>query len=103
MVTVARVPDGVDGTELLRHLRDHHGVTLAPGQGGLKGKIFRIGHLGHFNELMLCGTLSGVEMGLELAGIPHRKGGAQAAIDFLAQSASGKSAERLTLAARAAS
>src|SRR5262249_34173402 len=41
VVTVARVPDGVDGTELLRHLRDRHGVTLAPGQGGLKGKIFR--------------------------------------------------------------
>jgi alanine-glyoxylate transaminase/serine-glyoxylate transaminase/serine-pyruvate transaminase len=45
--------------------------------------VFRIGHLGDFNDLTLAGTLSGVEMGLELAGIPSRKGGISAALDFL--------------------
>jgi alanine-glyoxylate transaminase/serine-glyoxylate transaminase/serine-pyruvate transaminase len=49
----------------------------------LRGKIFRIGHLGHFNDLMLCGTLAGVEMGLHRAGIPHRAGGVAAAVAFL--------------------
>ena len=47
-------------------------------------KVFRIGHLGSFNDLMLMGTLCGVEMGLSLAGVPHRKGGVQAAMDYLA-------------------
>ena len=49
----------------------------------MRGKIFRIGHLGHFNDLMLCGTLCGVEMGLHRAGIPHQKGGVAAALDYL--------------------
>ncbi len=57
------------------------------GLGKVAGKIFRIGHLGHFNDLMLAGTLCGVEMGLALARVPHRKGGAQAAIDYLAETA----------------
>jgi alanine-glyoxylate transaminase/serine-glyoxylate transaminase/serine-pyruvate transaminase len=52
--------------------------------GKLAGRVFRIGHLGHFNDLMLAGTLSGVEMGLALAGVPHQKGGTQAALDDLA-------------------
>jgi alanine-glyoxylate transaminase/serine-glyoxylate transaminase/serine-pyruvate transaminase len=47
--------------------------------------VFRIGHLGDFNELSLMGTLSGVEMGLAIAGVPHNKGGTQSALDFLAQ------------------
>ncbi len=55
----------------------------APGLGKMRGKIFRIGHLGHFNDLMLCGTLCGVEMGLHRAGIPHKKGGVAAALDYL--------------------
>ena len=57
----------------------------APLTGGCQcGAVrFRIGHLGYFNDLMLCGTLAGVEMGLAVAGVPHRKGGAQAAIDYL--------------------
>ncbi len=58
-------------------------MSLGTGLGKLKGKIFRIGHLGDFNDLMLCGTLAGVEMGLELAKIPHQKGGVQAAMDYL--------------------
>jgi alanine-glyoxylate transaminase/serine-glyoxylate transaminase/serine-pyruvate transaminase len=57
---------------------------LGAGLGKLAGKVFRIGHLGDFNELMLAGTLAGVEMGLAVAGIPHRKGGINAALDYLA-------------------
>ena len=49
----------------------------------VKGKVFRIGHIGHFNDLMLMGTLAGVEMGLDLAKIPHRSGGVLAAMDVL--------------------
>src|SRR4051812_19907544 len=64
VVTVARVPDGVDGNELLRHLRDKHGVTLAPGQGGLKGKIFRIGHIGWFDVFDIAAALAAVELSL---------------------------------------
>ena len=53
----------------------------------LKGKVFRIGHLGDFNDLTLAGTLAGVEMGLELAGVPHKKGGVLAAMEYLASEA----------------
>ncbi len=49
----------------------------------VKGKLFRIGHIGHFNDLMLMGTLSGVEMGLDLAKAPHRSGGVLAAMEVL--------------------
>jgi alanine-glyoxylate transaminase/serine-glyoxylate transaminase/serine-pyruvate transaminase len=60
-------------------------MSLGNGLGRLAGRAFRIGHLGDFNELMLAGTLSGVEMGLAAAGIPHSKGGVQAALDFLSE------------------
>jgi len=60
-------------------------MSLGQGLGKVSGKVFRIGHLGYFNELMLCGTLAGVEMGLKLAGIPHRAGGVDAAMAYLAQ------------------
>jgi len=53
----------------------------------VKGTVFRIGHIGDFNELMMAGTLSGVEMGLSLAGVPHTKGGVNAALEFLADTA----------------
>ena len=58
-------------------------MSLGTGLGKVKGKVFRIGHLGDFNELSLAGTLSGVEMGLRLAKIPHRQGGVNAALEFL--------------------
>src|SRR4051794_28297848 len=64
VVTAARVPDGIDGTALLRHLRDRHGVTLAPGQGDLKGKIFRIGHIGWFDVFDITVALAAVELSL---------------------------------------
>ena len=59
-------------------------MSLGTGLSKLAGRVFRIGHLGHFNDLTLMGTLAGVEMGLELAGVPHRKGGVLAAMDVLA-------------------
>jgi alanine-glyoxylate transaminase/serine-glyoxylate transaminase/serine-pyruvate transaminase len=60
-------------------------MSLGTGLGKLKGKIFRIGHLGHFNDLMLCGTLCGVEMGLARAGIPHKAAGVAAALAYLGE------------------
>ena len=58
-------------------------MSLGNGLGKVADKVFRIGHLGDFNDLMLAGTLSGVEMGLALAGIPYRKGGVAAALAYL--------------------
>jgi alanine-glyoxylate transaminase/serine-glyoxylate transaminase/serine-pyruvate transaminase len=66
-------------------------MSLGTGLGRLAGKVFRIGHLGAFNDLMLAGTLSGIEMGLRLAGIPHKEGGVTAALTSLAN-ASGEAA-----------
>ena len=66
----------------LRHVARH-------GLGRLAGKVFRIGHLGDFNDLMLVGTLAGVEMGLALAEVPHKPAGVQAALDYLAGAAAG--------------
>ena len=58
-------------------------MSLGNGLSKVADKVFRIGHLGDFNDLMLMATLSGVEMGLERAGIPYKRGGAQAALDYL--------------------
>ena len=62
-------------------------MSLGMGLGKVKSTVFRIGHIGDFNELMLAGTLSGVEMGLNIAGVPHNKDGVNAALEFLASSA----------------
>src|SRR5262249_33233391 len=62
--TAVRGPDGIDTGELLLLLRDRHGVTLAPGQGPLKGKIFRIGHIGFFDVFDIATALAGVELAL---------------------------------------
>ena len=64
---------------------DNFNMSLGAGLAKLAGKVFRIGHLGSFNDLMLAGTLSGVEMGLQLAGVPHREGGVTAALQSLAR------------------
>ncbi len=66
---------------------DRFDMSLGTGLGKLKGKVFRIGHLGDFNDLMLVGSLGGVEMALRVAGVPHRNGGVQAAMDLLAKAA----------------
>ena len=78
------MPSGHDADALRSIILEKYNMSLGAGLGKIKGKVFRIGHLGDFNDLMLMGTLSGVEMGLASAGVPHNKGGAQAALDFLA-------------------
>jgi alanine-glyoxylate transaminase / serine-glyoxylate transaminase / serine-pyruvate transaminase len=82
-LTAVLVPEGYDADRLREIILDSFDMSLGTGLGRMKGKIFRIGHLGHFNDLMLCGTLCGVEMGLHRAGIPHRAGGVAAAVEFL--------------------
>jgi alanine-glyoxylate transaminase/serine-glyoxylate transaminase/serine-pyruvate transaminase len=76
-----------DADAFRRAVLHHFNMSLGTGLGRLAGWVFRIGHLGDFNDLSLMGTLAGIEMGLVLAGVPHERGGLQAAIDFLAQSA----------------
>jgi alanine-glyoxylate transaminase/serine-glyoxylate transaminase/serine-pyruvate transaminase len=88
-LTAVVMPEGHDADRLRATILDAFDMSLGTGLGRLAGKVFRIGHLGHFNDLTLAGTLSGVEMGLALAGVPHAAGGTQTALDFLASSAAG--------------
>ncbi len=83
-LTALMMPAGHDADRLREQILARFDMSLGMGLGRLNGKVFRIGHLGDFNDLTLMGTLAGVEMGLALAGVPHRKGGAQAALDYLA-------------------
>ena len=83
-LTAIVVPEGHDADRLREIILDGFDMSLGTGLGRVKGKVFRIGHLGWFNDLMLAGTLSGVEMGMHRAGIPHRPGGVTAALDYLA-------------------
>ena len=76
--------DGFDADRLRAIVLEHFDMSLGGGLSKLAGKVVRIGHLGSFNDLMLAGTLSGIEMGLRLAGVPHRAGGVMAALDSLA-------------------
>jgi len=85
-LTAVLMPLGHDADKLREVIAEAFDMSLGTGLGRLGGKVFRIGHLGHFNDLMLAGTLSGVEMGLKLAGVPHRAGGINAALDRLALS-----------------
>ena len=82
-LTAVVVPEGYDADRVRDIILDGFDMSLGTGLGKMKGKIFRIGHLGHFNDLMLCGTLCGVEMGLHRSGMPHRAGGVAAALEFL--------------------
>ena len=82
-LTTIVVPEGIDADALRATILERFDMSLGTGLGKLKGKVFRIGHLGSFNDLMLAGTLCGVQMGLELAGIPHGDGVA-AALEYLA-------------------
>jgi alanine-glyoxylate transaminase/serine-glyoxylate transaminase/serine-pyruvate transaminase len=84
-LTGIRMPDGHDADRLRAIALERFDMSLGQGLGKLKGRLFRIGHLGSFNDLMLCGTLAGVEMALHIAGVPHRAGGIVAASDYLAQ------------------
>ena len=74
-------------TKLRAVILDHFDMSLGAGLGKVKGRIFRIGHLGDFNDLMLMGTLAGVEMGLALAKVPSRAGGVAAAMAYLTETA----------------
>jgi len=86
-LTAVMMPPGHSADAFRKIVLERFDMSLGQGLGKVAGKIFRIGHLGYFNDLMLCGTLAGVEMGLTLAAVPHRKGGAQAAMDHLAETA----------------
>ncbi len=97
ILTAVVMPDGYDADQLRQVILENYDMSLGAGLARLKGRVFRIGHLGYFNDLMLLGTLGGVEMGLHAAGVPHRAGGVDRAMDVLA----GRSGQA-TQAARAA-
>jgi alanine-glyoxylate transaminase/serine-glyoxylate transaminase/serine-pyruvate transaminase len=84
-LTAVLMPEGHNADAFRRIVLERFDMSLGQGLGKVSGKIFRIGHLGYFNDLMLCGTLAGVEMGLALAGVPHRKGGVDPAMAYLAE------------------
>jgi alanine-glyoxylate transaminase/serine-glyoxylate transaminase/serine-pyruvate transaminase len=86
-VTAVMAPGGYNADDIRAVILEHFNMSLGAGLGKVAHKVFRIGHLGDTNDLTILGALSGVEMGLELAGVPHRKGGVQAAIAFLAEAA----------------
>jgi alanine-glyoxylate transaminase/serine-glyoxylate transaminase/serine-pyruvate transaminase len=85
-MTAVVMPAGHSADRLRQLILDHFDMSLGAGLGKLADTVFRIGHLGSFNDLMLAGTLSGVEMGLRLAQVPHRDGGVMAALGVLAKS-----------------
>ena len=82
-LTAVLLPDGHNADAFRAGVLQNFNMSLGNGLAKLAGKVFRIGHLGDFNDLMLLGTLSGVEMGLSLANIPHQKGGVDAAMNML--------------------
>jgi alanine-glyoxylate transaminase/serine-glyoxylate transaminase/serine-pyruvate transaminase len=82
-LTAVLVPDGHDADEVRRVILERFDMSLGAGLGRLRGRVFRIGHLGDFNDLMLAGTLCGVEMGLAVAGVPFERGGVDAALEHL--------------------
>ena len=82
-LTAVMMPAGYDADALRKVILERFDMSLGTGLGKLKGKIFRIGHLGDFNDLMLAGTLSGVEMGLALAGVPFTRGGVAVSLEYL--------------------
>ena len=82
-LTAVLLPDGHNADAFRAGVLQNFNMSLGNGLAKLAGKVFRIGHLGDFNDLMLLGTLSGVEMGLSLANIPHQKGGVHAAMNML--------------------
>jgi alanine-glyoxylate transaminase / serine-glyoxylate transaminase / serine-pyruvate transaminase len=82
-LTAVMTPARFDEAELRRAILEEFNLSLGAGLGKFKGRVFRIGHLGDLNDLMLCGTLCGIEMGLDRSGVPFRKGGVMAAMDYL--------------------
>ena len=86
-LTAVLLPEGHSADALRSIILDRFDMSLGNGLGRLNDRVFRIGHLGAFNDLMLAGTLAGIEMGLELAKVPHRRGGVGAALEYLSQEA----------------
>jgi alanine-glyoxylate transaminase / serine-glyoxylate transaminase / serine-pyruvate transaminase len=93
-LTALLMPEGHDADELRKLILERFNLSLGTGLGKVQGKVFRIGHLGDFNELMLAGTLCGVEMGLAAASVPHQRGGVLAALDYLAAGGQDRAAAR---------
>jgi len=87
VLTAVIMPEGRDADVFRQIVLERFDMSLGTGLGRMKGKIFRIGHLGDLNDLTLAGTLSGVEMGLKLADVPHKPGGVMAALEMLASEA----------------
>jgi alanine-glyoxylate transaminase / serine-glyoxylate transaminase / serine-pyruvate transaminase len=94
VLTAVMMPAGHDADQFRDVVLKNFDMSLGMGLSKLKGKIFRIGHLGDFNDLTLMGTLAGVEMALGMAGVPHQKGGVAAAMEYLAASATAARADR---------
>jgi aspartate aminotransferase-like enzyme len=80
-VTAVRAPDGLDADTIAKAVRDDFGIVLAPGQGPLAGRVFRIGHFGYFDRLDIVRGLAGLEMTLERLGHPVKRGAAVAAAE----------------------
>jgi alanine-glyoxylate transaminase/serine-glyoxylate transaminase/serine-pyruvate transaminase len=83
VLTAVRLPEGHDADAVRKIILERFNMSLGNGLSKLSGRVFRIGHLGDTNDLMIAGTLSGVEMGLSLAGVPINSGGVTAALDHL--------------------
>ena len=82
-ITAILIPEGHDSDSLRKIIYDNYDMSLGTGLNKVKGKVFRIGHMGDLNDLTLAGTLAGVEMGLKQSGIPYKNGGVMAALNFL--------------------
>ncbi len=85
VLTAVLMPPGHDADQFRKVVLDNFNMSLGSGLSKVAGKVFRIGHLGECNELTLLGALTGVEMGLSVAGVPHRAGGVDAAMKVLEQ------------------
>ena len=86
-LTAVVMPEGHSADAFRKVVLSNFNMSLGQGLSKLSDKVFRIGHLGDMNDLTLCGTLAGVEMGLQKAGVPHQAGGVQAAMNYLAETA----------------
>jgi len=96
VLTAVLMPEGHDADRFREVVLQRFDMSLGTGLTKLKGRVFRIGHLGDFNELMLAGSLCGVEMGLTAAGVPHKNGGVLAALDYLSAENTMRETSRIT-------
>jgi len=93
-LTAVLMPEGHSEIRFRDIVLEHFNMSLGSGLTKLRDKVFRIGHLGNFNDLMLMGTLAGIEMGLSLASVPHKKGGVDAAMEYLTAASAGKATQQ---------